>query len=186
MISYYRPKDILTSLEKGVKLSNKEIKNRKEAFLIEVKNNKVFFFSGQDAVRKIERYYPELLIKKDIKEINGVSASPGRAEGEIAVVKEGNFEQLSKWSKKFKEGQILVTEMTQPNMLPIMRKSCAIITDEGGLTSHAAIISREFGIPCIVGTHKATKVLKDGDLVKVDANKGTIRILKKNTIQNRF
>ena len=59
-----------------------------------------------------------------------------------------------------------------------MRKAGAIITDEGGLTSHAAVISREFGIPCIVGTHKATEIFKNGDLVEVDANKGVVSIIK--------
>ena len=60
-----------------------------------------------------------------------------------------------------------------------MKKSSVIITDAGGLTSHAAIVSRELGIPCIVGTKIATQVLKDGDLVEVDAEKGIVKILKK-------
>ena len=58
------------------------------------------------------------------------------------------------------------------------RKAAAIVTDEGGITSHAAIVSRELGIPCIVGTQYATKILKDGDLVEVDANKGTVKKIK--------
>ena len=65
--------------------------------------------------------------------------------------------------------------MTQPNIIDIAKKAAAIVTDEGGMLSHAAIISREFGIPCIVGTHYATKVFKDGDLVEVDADKGIVR-----------
>ena len=73
----------------------------------------------------------------------------------------------------------MVTSMTQPNMVQLMRKVSAIITDEGGMISHAAIMSREFKIPCIVGTEIATKVFKDGDLVEVDANKGVVRLLKK-------
>ena len=59
-----------------------------------------------------------------------------------------------------------------------MRKAAAIITDEGGITSHAAIVSREYGIPCIVGTENATKVLKDGDRVEVDAIKGLVKIIQ--------
>ena len=67
--------------------------------------------------------------------------------------------------------------MTTPDYVMAMEKSAAIITNDGGLTCHAAIISREMGIPCIVGTNMATKALKDGDLVEVDANKGVVRKL---------
>jgi pyruvate,water dikinase len=63
--------------------------------------------------------------------------------------------------------------------MPIIKKCGAIVTDEGGITCHAAVISRELEIPCIVGTKIATQVLKDGDLVEVDANKGVVKILKK-------
>ena len=78
----------------------------------------------------------------------------------------------------FKRGEILVAPMTSPDYIFAMKKSAAVITDAGGLTSHVAIVSRELGIPCIVGTKIATKVLKDGDLVEVDANKGIVRIIK--------
>jgi len=68
--------------------------------------------------------------------------------------------------------------MTQPEFLPAMKKASAIITDEGGLTCHAAIISRELGIPCIIGTKIATKVFKDGDIVEVDATRGIVTMLE--------
>ena len=71
----------------------------------------------------------------------------------------------------------MVATMTFPNFIPAMEKAAAIITDEGGLLSHAAIVSREMGIPCVVGTKIATQVLKDGDRVEVDANKGIVRKL---------
>jgi len=69
--------------------------------------------------------------------------------------------------------------MTQPNIMDIASKSGAIVTDEGGMLSHAAVISREFKIPCIVGTHFGTEIFKDGDLVEVDAEKGIVKILKR-------
>jgi pyruvate,water dikinase len=78
----------------------------------------------------------------------------------------------------FSIGDILVTTMTTPEYIFVMKKAAAILTDTGGLTSHAAIVSRELGIPCIVGTKIATRVLKDGDLVEVDADSGVVRILK--------
>lgn len=81
--------------------------------------------------------------------------------------------------RSFVEGEILVTAMTAPDFLPAIKKSKAVITDEGGITCHAAIISRELKIPCIIGTKIATKVLHDGDEVEVDADKGIVRILKR-------
>jgi Phosphoenolpyruvate synthase/pyruvate phosphate dikinase len=81
--------------------------------------------------------------------------------------------------RKMHKGAIVVTEMTRPNIIQACRNSGAIITDEGGIASHAAIISREFKKPCIVGTRVATSSLKDGDLVEVDADRGIVRILRR-------
>lgn len=77
--------------------------------------------------------------------------------------------------KNFIPRNILVTVMTNPFFIPIMKQATAIITDEGGITCHAAIVSRELQVPCITGTKIATRVLKDGDMVEVDANKGIVR-----------
>ena len=78
---------------------------------------------------------------------------------------------------KVQKGDVLVALTTHPDYVPVMRKSVAIVTDEGGITSHAAIVSREFGIPCIVGTKHATSVLADGDLVEVNAIDGWVKKL---------
>lgn len=77
--------------------------------------------------------------------------------------------------KEFNKGDILVTGMTRPEFMPLIKKSVAIVTDVGGVLCHAAIISRELKKPCIIGTKIATKVFKDGDRVEVDANKGIVR-----------
>ena len=74
----------------------------------------------------------------------------------------------------------MVAAVTRQDFVPAMRKTKAIVTDEGGIICHTAIISRELGIPCIVGTKVATEILRDGDLIEVDANKGIVRVLKKN------
>ncbi len=78
---------------------------------------------------------------------------------------------------KFNKGKVLVAPMTRPEYLPLMKKACAVITDEGGVTCHAAVISREIGILYIVGTQKATLKLKDGMDVKVNADLGTVSII---------
>ena len=81
--------------------------------------------------------------------------------------------------KKINSNSILVARMTFPEYFPAMNKARAFITDEGGITCHAAIVAREMNKPCIIGTKIATKVLKDGDLVEVDADKGVVRILRR-------
>jgi len=107
---------------------------------------------------------------EDIREVvlSGIPASPGKASGVVKIVK--GMEDLS----KIKQGDILVTKMTNPDMVVSMQKANAIVTDEGGMTAHAAIVSREMGIPAVVGTEKATKILKDGEVVTVDGSRGTI------------
>ncbi|WP_017981111.1 phosphoenolpyruvate synthase [Methanocaldococcus villosus] len=100
--------------------------------------------------------------------LKGIGASPGIASGRVKIVMD--IEEID----KVEEGDILVTKMTTPDMVPAMKKAAAIVTDEGGLTCHAAIVSRELGVPCVVGTKYATKILKDGMLVTVDGEKGVV------------
>jgi len=108
---------------------------------------------------------------KNEKMLTGRVASQGYAKG-IARIILGRED-----FDKFNEGEILVTSMTRPEFLPLMKKAAGIVTNEGGVTCHAAIVSRELGKPCIIGTGRATSVIKDGDLVEVRANHGTVRIL---------
>ncbi len=107
--------------------------------------------------------------------LSGLPASPGTASGTVKVIKD-----LSELSK-VKKGDILVTIMTNPDMVVTMQKASAIITDEGGVTSHAAIVSREMGIPAVVGTGNATTKLKDGQVITVDGNFGKVFEGRKET-----
>jgi pyruvate,water dikinase len=95
----------------------------------------------------------------------------GKARGRVAVVHDAT--ELS----KVQDGDILVTGMTTPDYIPALRKAAAFVTDEGGVTCHAAIVARELKKPCIVGTKVATRVLTDGALVEVDADSGWVRPL---------
>ncbi len=110
-------------------------------------------------------------VDKSSKTFTGVCACLGMARGRVRVVIK--YQQIA----QVKKGEILVTNNTTPDYVPAMRKAAAIITEQGGITSHAALISRELGVPCIIGTRIATKVLKTGDLVEVDANSGIVRKL---------
>jgi pyruvate,water dikinase len=100
--------------------------------------------------------------------LEGQGASPGIGTGKVALVR--NIKDVG----KVREGDILVAKMTNPDMVPAMRKVAAIVTDEGGMTCHAAIVSRELGTPAVVGTKKGTTTLKEGQLVTVDGEKGII------------
>ena len=102
--------------------------------------------------------------------VRGLPASPGIATGVAKVI----LDPHSKEAQEFKEGDILVTKMTDPDWVPLMKKAAAIVTDEGGMTSHAAIVSRELGIPAIVGTGNATQTIKTGMLVTVDGSRGVV------------
>ncbi|AGN17371.1 MULTISPECIES: phosphoenolpyruvate synthase [Methanobrevibacter] len=100
--------------------------------------------------------------------IKGLGASPGMASGSVKIILD--LDELD----KIEDGDIMVTTMTTPDMVPAMRKSSGIITDEGGVTCHASIISRELGIPCVVGTGEATNVLNDKQEVTIDGKKGLV------------
>ena len=101
--------------------------------------------------------------------VDGLGASPGVVSGTVRIIhKLDHLDQVQ-------EGDIIVTEMTMPDMVPAMKRAAGIVTDEGGMTSHAAIISRELGVPAVVGTGNGTRVLDDGQGVTIDGNKGTIQ-----------
>jgi len=105
--------------------------------------------------------------------VKGQCGALGKVRGKIRVIiYQHDF-------KKFKKGEILVSGMTRPEFMPLIQKAKGIITDEGGITCHAAIISRELKIPCVTGTKVATQILKDGNLVEMDATSGMVRIIKR-------
>jgi len=137
-----------------------KLKKRTEACMF-IKD-KTAYYLGKNCIVDISKYE---------KELRGMPSSPGVVQGMVKII------PGPRDFYKFQKGEILVTTSTRPDFVPIMKLASAIITEEGGLTSHAAIISREFGIPCIIGTKVATKTLKDGDLIEVDANKGIVRKL---------
>lgn len=100
--------------------------------------------------------------------VRGLGASPGMAAGNVKIILD--IEELD----KIKDGDIMVTTMTTPDMVPAMKRSSGIVTDEGGVTCHASIISRELGIPCVVGTGDATSILKENTGVTIDGKKGLV------------
>ena len=134
--------------------------------------------SGHEIVSggEVESIRNEVLGEKDLMDVQdfrGMTASRGKAEGYVKIIK--SVKEID----RVNEGDVLVTVMTRPDYVPAMRKAVAIVTDEGGITSHAAIVSRELKIPCVIGTKISTRVLRDGDYVQVNANHGVVKILKR-------
>ncbi|MEM4248182.1 MAG: phosphoenolpyruvate synthase [Candidatus Nanoarchaeia archaeon] len=117
--------------------------------------------------KKVEVKEEKRVVEEEVL-LRGETASPGVASGAVKIVLD--IKELGKVQK----GDVLVTTMTTPDMVPAMQRAAAIVTDAGGLTCHAAIVSREMGIPCIVGTENATKTLKDGQIVTVNATHGNV------------
>ena len=102
--------------------------------------------------------------------LKGIAASKGIVKAKVRLVSKNSYPYV------FEEGEVLVTEITDPSMVPIIAKASAIITDIGGIMSHPAIVAREFGIPCIVGVKNATKILKNGQEVVVNGETGEIKL----------
>lgn len=150
----------------------KELDQRIERAVFSATEEGSIILTGKQA----EEFVNQALPKEDfgdIKEIKGSTACLGKAIGRVSII------NIPEEMEKMEEGNILVATATIPQIVPAMKKAGAIITDIGGITSHAAIVSREMKKPCIIGTKIATKVLKDGDEVEVDANKGVVKIIKK-------
>jgi phosphohistidine swiveling domain-containing protein len=169
-ISYPEIRDCLL---KGVSRALvKELCKRKSFSAVVLKDCRFDWIYGQK-VKDILRANDIGQEVKNIKLLKGIPASRGFFKGRVLVC------FVSTEISRVKKGDVLVTGMTTPDFVPAMKKAGAIITDEGGITSHAAIVARELNKPCIIGTKIATQVLKDGDLVEVDANKGIVKIINK-------
>ncbi|RZN62108.1 MAG: phosphoenolpyruvate synthase [Methanonatronarchaeia archaeon] len=132
-----------------------------------IEENEIYMLQSRPITTITDEKTPENETSGEII-VEGLGASPGVGAGTVKIVK--NLDELD----KVKEGDILVTSMTTPDMVPAMKKASAIITDEGGLTCHAAIVSRELSTPAVVGANGASKTLKDGQEVTVDGEKGKI------------
>jgi len=160
------------SFKKVKRLSQISKQRRKRVVFYRERGQKLFISSDSKIVQK---YYHWLIKTPNIfKSLQGTIASAGqKVKGLVKTCLSVN----DIW--KVKKGNVLVASNTTPDYLPAIKKACAILTEKGGLTTHAAIVSRELRIPCLVGIPNVAEILKDGDLVEVDANKGIIKILKR-------
>ncbi|MBI4009651.1 MAG: phosphoenolpyruvate synthase [Candidatus Aenigmarchaeota archaeon] len=155
--------EILRLVKYALKLENHYKRPQDIEFAIE--KNKIYIVQTRPVTTEAKVEEVKITGKPILK---GLGSSPGVATGKVKLI--STIQDLT----KIEEGDILVTKMTSPDMVVAMNKSVAIITDQGGATAHASIISRELGIPCIVGTQNATKTLTDGQVITVDAYHGVV------------
>jgi phosphohistidine swiveling domain-containing protein len=172
LAGYMLPAEVEACLIHKKIVNKKKIQDRYDNCVFRIKpNGSVNILSGIKAANIIDNFLKFRKVEKSSLMLKGRVANQGIARGRVRII------QDARRCDEFKHGEILVTAMTSPDYMFAVRRAAAIITDEGGVICHAAIISRELGLPCIVGTKFATKVLHDGDLVEVDAQKGIIKKL---------
>lgn len=173
LVELLTPEEIV-SLCQGGPIKKEEILNREKNYIYFVSEKEEYLIS--DNIKNI-------INKIKVSNLNKKSAEDDNIKGQIAY--RGKVRGIakvvynSKDFSKFKEGDILLTINSNPSLMPVIKKCSAIVSDEGGITSHASVISRELKKPCIIGTKIATQVLKDGDEIEVDANAGMVKIIKK-------
>jgi phosphohistidine swiveling domain-containing protein len=167
-IKYMTPREVSNIFKKIPEIKELQERKKNGVFYWDIEGHEALYGKDADEVKN------KILGSTDLSDVNdfrGLTASMGKAVGKVKIVKS------AKEIDKIEKGDILIAVMTRPDYVPAMKKAAAIVTDEGGITSHAAIVSRELGIPCIIGTKIATKVLKDGMLVEVNANHGWVKII---------
>lgn len=169
-VAYTTIDEIFNFLTNGKVISKEIIKERMEHFLFLKIDEKLEIVANKDRIDNVLKNQLDRLELSDVLKGSGVYT--GIKQGGVKIIESVKDEY------KMHEGDILVATMTTPEMHSIIEKAGAIVTDEGGITCHAAVVAREFKIPCVIGTKYATKVLKDGDLVEVNAKEGIVRRLK--------
>jgi phosphohistidine swiveling domain-containing protein len=168
----YVDHEFLSLFEKDSITFRKRLNKRTE-MLVEITEDGVYsWYEGKEECQMLlDSLDIHLKVDDNIREIKGQVAFKGKVIGKVRILKTSHVDD-------FEEGDIIVTGMTTPDFAPLMKKASAIVTNEGGITCHAAIVSRELKIPCVIGTKIATQVFKDGDMVEVDADRGIVKIIK--------
>ena len=162
--SMITPQELIAISEDGLEMSEDELKKRNGGCYFYLSNGNIVFHYG-------DLYLGESRVE-NVEELKGSIACQGVVKGRVKIV--NNPKQMT----KFKKGDILLSINTNPSLMPVIEKASAIVTDEGGMLCHAAIISRELRIPCVIGTGFATKIFTDGDQIEVDAMKGIVKKIK--------
>lgn len=169
----------LIELFEGKQILTVDLKQR-STYITCAQHGEVEIITGESAKKLITDFWKQKETAADT--VKGSVANKGHAEGRARVIKYefGDFQGMKKQIGLMQKGEILIAETTSPEYMIACKLAAAIITDQGGLMTHAAIVSRELGIPCIVATENATDLIQTGDLIHVDAHTGVVTILEKS------
>lgn len=157
--------------------AEKEFATRSDYFSVDISEGDCTLSFGSDASTS-DSFSVQSSIETDGVSVRGNVAFPGKVQGKAVVIEWGS-DDFSQKLDSFPVGAILIAGQTRPMLVPAIKKAAAIVTDEGGITSHAAIVAREFQKPCVIGTKLATEFFNDGDMVEVDAHTGLVSRLSK-------
>ena len=177
LLMSYRIGDYEALLTDGRSLPPATCESRQRVYLFTLSDGTLSFAEGDAAIESFNALIGGPSAGASDMTVTGTVANLGRAVGPAHIVRASGVERLLLDLDRFLPGEVLITTMLQPIMLGLARKASAIVTDEGGITSHAAIVARELGIPCVVGTGTACQMFKNGDRVEVDAERGIVRLL---------
>jgi phosphohistidine swiveling domain-containing protein len=167
---FMKRKELLVFLKTG-KINRDKIKQRAKNYLVITKDLRTKEYKLTDISKVLKKELAHLKIDTQTKLITGQAACLGNARGKAVIV----FSKKDYY--KIKTGNILVTPMTKPDIVPYLKRVKGIVTNDGGALSHASIISREMKIPCLTGTKYATDIIKDGELLYLEASKGSVKRL---------
>ncbi|MBI5225623.1 hypothetical protein HY994_00090 [Candidatus Micrarchaeota archaeon] len=173
-VAYWTLNELRAFLVGGNPVPLATSKKRKAGFLLYEKEGNYSCLVGPEAKRAQKAMGIQSVSVESAVSVTGLIGSKGLS-GKSVVQGTAKIVRTVADLDKVKRGDVMVAITTHPDFVPAMSRACAIVTDEGGITSHAAIVSREFGIPCVVGTKKATAVFKDGDRLQVDSEKGVVK-----------
>lgn len=166
--------DELLGLFEG-KRPREDYQERKECYAAMNHKGKLVKFSYKEAQKLCDEFAER--VEKNF--VQGMTANMGKATGRVVIAPMfDNQEAVMRINEKMKKGDILIAETTSPELMVLCKKAAAIVTNTGGMLSHAAIVSRELKIPCVVNTFNATRAFKFGDIVEVDADKGIVKKIK--------
>ncbi len=172
-VRYFLPHELEHFLHTGERVDEHELNERYKYGAMCITSEGSYFLTGDDARTMFDslekEYHEDTAELSDDGVLHGQTAVPGFARGVVKIV--NSLDDM----EKMNPGDILLSQMTIPEIVSAMKKAAAIVTDMGGITCHAAIVSRELGIPCVIGTKSATELFQDGDEVEVDASNGTIK-----------
>ncbi len=180
-VKFYHFDEVIHLIETGIPTDPKIIADRKKSYVMYCEDGAIIDVEGENKALLLERFKePDYTTMTEFK---GTIANKGKVIAKARVILPDLNIPYAEFVKKLhnlemNEGEILITETTSPDFVPLMKKAGGIIANQGGLNSHAAIMSRELGVPCLVATYHATDIIKTGDLIELNANLGIVKVIK--------